>query len=274
MSSKHTLWTSSIGRKLIMGLSGLFLISFLVVHLSGNLLLFKNDGGIEFNEHTRFMTTNPLIKVAEWILFAGFIIHIAYAAILSYQNNKARPEKYAYAKGAAASSSWFSRNMGLSGTIVLIFLIVHLTMFWGMYKFGKGEEGIPIEKVYTEAWKVKDHYGPFNNAFGQQITIEKGQYLDEEHYELLKANNTTSIKASSMTNVVKRSFKEWYIVVFYVLAMLLLGFHLNHGFQSAFRTLGLVHKKYTPAIQLLGTIISIIFPLLFASMPLYYFFML
>ncbi len=270
MPSSKTVLTSSIGQKWIMGLTGLFLVSFLFVHMSGNLLLFKDDGGASFNEYTKFMTTNPLIKVAEWILFAGFIAHIAYAIFLSIQNNRARPEKYVYNK--PQGSSWASRNMGLTGSIFFVYLVVHLTMFWGYYKFGGGLEGVSIEKAYSESWKIKETFGPYENEItGEDVFIKKGSYLDQNGYELLKADGVNTVKALSMTEVVKVSFSKWYIVVFYVIAMLLLAFHLSHGFQSAFRTLGLVHKKYTPAVLFIGKVIAYTIPLIFAAMPVYYF---
>jgi len=272
MPSSKTVLTSSIGQKWIMGLTGLFLVSFLFVHMSGNFLLFKNDGGIAFNEYTKFMTTNPVIRILEWVLFGGFIAHIIYAIVLSVQNNKARPTKYAYSKGGDKASSWFSRNMGLTGSIFFVYLVVHLAMFWGYYKFGGGIEGIAVERAYTESWKLKDSYGPFLDPVrNDEVTIEKGSYLDEDLYELMKANGVNSVKALSMTEVVKASFGKWYIVVFYVIAMVMLAFHLSHGFQSAFRTLGFVHGKYTPAITLVGKAIAIAIPLAFAAMPIYYY---
>ena len=254
-----------------MGLSGLFLVSFLLVHVSGNTLLFKDDGGVAFNAYTRFMTTNPVIRVMEWVLFAGFIFHIAYAAILTRQNNKARPVKYAYKKGAAKSSSWFSRNMGLTGSIVLVFLVLHLAMFWGKYKFGDATHEVTIEQAYTQAWKVKE---TVMDPSGQQELIPSGGYVDYEKYMMLKEQGLAqrTVAATSMTEVVKESFSNIFVVIFYVLAMGLLAFHLSHGFQSAFRTLGLVHKKYTPIIQGLGYLVAVLIPLLFALMPVYYFF--
>ncbi|MEM6632453.1 MAG: succinate dehydrogenase cytochrome b subunit [Bacteroidota bacterium] len=272
MPSSKTFLSSSIGQKLIMGLTGLFLVSFLVVHLSGNLLLFKDDGGLSFNEYTKFMTTNPVVKIMEWVLFAGFIFHIVYAIRLSWQNNRARPQKYAFKKGMGNSSSWFSRNMGVTGTIFLAFLIVHLVMFWGFYKYGQGIEGIPIETVYSQSWKVKDAHGPFiDTQLNQEVMIEKNSYLDEKKFELLKSNGVEKVKALSMTEVVNNSFQRPEIVIFYAIAMLLLAFHLSHGFQSAFQTLGLVHKKYTPIVLTVGKIFAVAVPLLFAIIPIFFY---
>ena len=272
MPSSKSLLTSSIGQKLIMGLTGLFLVSFLVVHLSGNLLLFKDDGGLAFNEYTKFMTTNPVVRILEWVLFAGFIFHIFYAIRLSWQNKRARPQNYVYRKGLAKSSSWFSRNMGLTGIIFLSFLIVHLVMFWGFYKYGEGIGDVPVETVYSESWKVKDAYGPFMDPqIGNEVMVEKNSYLDEKSFELLKSNGVNTLKALSMTEVVKTSFQRPEIVVFYALAMLLLAFHLSHGFQSAFRTLGLVHKKYTPIVIWVGKAFAVVVPLIFAIIPIFFY---
>lgn len=269
MTSVSSMFTLSVGRKLLMGLTGLFLVSFLFVHLSGNLLLFKSDGGVSFNEYTRFMTTNPIIRVMEWVLFAGFIFHIIYAAIITRQNRKARPVAYAYKGGKGTSSSWFSRNMGLSGSVILAFLIIHLIMFWGKYKFGDATAQVSVEEAYTMAYKVKQDimHG------SEEILVESGTYVDLEEYLFLKEEGRASqmVQGISMTEVVKASFGVWYIVLFYILSMVLIAFHLNHGFQSSFRTLGLMHKKYTPLITKAGTAISIVVPLIFAAMPLVFY---
>ncbi len=267
MSAFSSLIDRSVGRKLVMGLTGLFLVSFLFVHLGGNLLLFKSDNGLAFNEYTRFMTTNSVIRVMEWVLFGGFIAHIVYAAMLSRQNRQARPTGYAYNKNAGKSSTWFSRNMGLTGTIVLLFLVLHLTMFWGKYKFGEGTQQPSITQVYEQAWKVKEE-----KTLGT-FTLAKNSYIDQEIYQKLKEAGFQDEKvlATSMTEVVKISFQEWYIVLFYVISMLLIAFHLSHGFQSAFRSLGLVHTKYTPLIMKAGQAIAVVVPLIFAVIPVYYF---
>lgn len=268
MSSIGSVLKSSIGQKFIMGLTGLFLISFLLVHLAGNTLLFKSDGGLAFNQYTRFMTTNSVIRVLEWVLFAGFIIHVAYAAMLTRQNRTARPQRYAFNKNEGKSSTWFSRNMGLSGTIVLAFLIIHLIMFWGMYKWGSATTEVTLLEAYEGSWKVKQEV----SAAG--VLIEKGSYVDFEQLAVLQAagQEQTKVPAISMTEVVKKSFSQWYIVLLYVVAMGLLSLHLNHGFQSAFRSLGLVHNKYSPIIQRLGTAFAVVVPLLFAVIPVWFIF--
>jgi succinate dehydrogenase / fumarate reductase, cytochrome b subunit len=124
--------TSSIGKKLIMSLSGLFLIVFLVVHLGINICLFF--GPDVYNAVTHFMETNPIIFVMQFALATGFLLHIFYALILSYQNMKARPVGYAVSDNSE-SSTWASRNMLITGSVVLLFLVIHLWNFFYRMKF-------------------------------------------------------------------------------------------------------------------------------------------
>lgn len=254
-----------------MGLSGLFLVSFLFVHVGGNSLLFIADGGVAFNEFVQFMTSNPLIKVLEYVLAAGFLIHIVYAFILTAQNRKARPVRYAYSK--PSGSTWFSRNMFLTGAIVLAFLAIHITMFYGRYHFaGTSDsvaETVSMEKAYTHSYKILEEV-----RNGDQVLLESESYLTSEKYQLVKEAGLSDamVTGISMTNVVKASFSIWYIVVFYVIAMVFLAFHLTHGFQSSFRTVGFVHKKYTPLIQAAGYLIAVVVPFVFAMMPVVFFF--
>lgn len=215
--------TSSLGRKLSMSLTGLFLVSFLIVHLSGNFLLFKQDGGDAFNLYSNFMSTNGLIRVLEIGLLLGFGIHIYTALLLTRMNAAARPIAYAMQKNNK-KVSWFSRNMGLSGSIVLFFLIVHLLNFWFPYHYND------MQHTVIEGKSYKDMYWLVTTVFQN----------------------------------------EWWYSVLYLIALVLLGFHLQHGFASAFQTLGLEHVKYTPIIQLAGNLISILIPIGFATMPLYF----
>ncbi|MES2565618.1 MAG: succinate dehydrogenase cytochrome b subunit [Bacteroidota bacterium] len=209
---------SSIGKKVVMGLTGLFLISFLVVHCFINSLIFFNDGGLTFNIGAAFMAHNWLIRAGELILFAGLILHIIQALILTIENNKARPVGYAKFNGAA-NSSWYSRSMGLLGTLLLMFLIVHLIHFWVKSRF----TGLPGED----------------------------------------ANGNENLYA-----VMQETFKMLWVVILYVLSMISLSYHLLHGFQSAFQSLGLNHKTYTPLIKKTGVAFSILIPLIFALMPI------
>lgn len=218
MSKKSGFLSSSLGKKVVMGLTGLFLISFLVVHCFLNSFIFFNDGGLMFNTGAHFMATNWLIRAMEVVLMLGIIIHIVQALVLTMENKKARPIGYAQVNGAA-NSTWYSRSMGLLGTLLLIFLIIHLAHFWVKSRF----TGLPGE--------------------------------DANGHENLYA-------------VMQETFKYAWVVVLYCLAMVSLAYHLMHGFQSAFQTLGLNHKKYTPVIKAIGFWFSIIVPLIFAAMPI------
>jgi len=126
--------TASIGRKFVMSLSGLFLVVFIAVHLSLNLLLIFDNSGELFNLGAHFMATNPLIKVMEPVLGLGFVIHIVWSFFLEYQNWKARPVKYAK-KNMSGASTWASRNMLVLGGLVLVFLIIHILNFFVKMKF-------------------------------------------------------------------------------------------------------------------------------------------
>ena len=217
MSNKTNFLNSSIGKKVVMGVTGLFLITFLLVHCFLNSLIFVNDGGLLFNTGADFMAHNWLIRTMEIVLFLGLILHIVQSLMLTLQNRKARPVPY-YKFDGAANSSWYSRSMGLLGTLLLIFLIIHLAHFWVKSRF-TGLQG--------------------HDASGH-----------EDLYAVMRV-----------------VFQSPLVVVIYVLSMISLMYHLMHGFQSAFQTLGLNHKGYTPAIKKTGLVISILIPLLFAAMP-------
>jgi succinate dehydrogenase / fumarate reductase, cytochrome b subunit len=122
-------FNSSIGKKLVMGLTGLFLVSFLIIHASINSMIFFNDNGATFNEYGRFMSHNMIVRVLEIGLFVGFIIHIYQGFALTLSNQKKRETKYAIDPGNA-TSKWYSRSMGILGSLLLIFLVVHLSHFW------------------------------------------------------------------------------------------------------------------------------------------------
>ena len=121
-----------------MGITGLFLISFLVVHCFLNSFVFFDKTGVLFNEGAHFMATNWIIRAMEVVLMLGLLLHIVQGARLTFENQAARPVKYAYNDGNA-NSKWYSRSMGLLGTLLLIFLIVHLSQFWTVSRF----TGIP-----------------------------------------------------------------------------------------------------------------------------------
>lgn len=211
--------SNGLGRKIIMALTGFFLVIFLIVHLSGNLQLLATDGGRAFNEYAEFMTTNPVIKATSFLLYGSFVVHIIWSILLSYQNRKARPVRYHKEKQLARS--WASRNMGILGTFIFIFLVIHLKNFW-----------------------YEMHWG------GIQIA----QYDQDEYKDLYSVTVTV--------------FSQWWYVVFYVVSMILLAFHLFHGFRSMFQTLGIFHPKYNPVINFVGAVYSVVVPAAFAAIPI------
>ena len=208
---------SSIGHKLVMSLTGLFLIIFLLIHLGGNLQLLRNDDGAAFTAFVEFMETNPLVKISAYILYAGFLIHIIQGILLWLENRKARGGQN-YAVKSSYKTTWAARNMPLLGGILLVFLIIHMGDFWRELKFG--------------------------------------DLADEDLY-----------------NDVIHAFKNPIILVIYEIGMVALFFHLSHGFQSAFQTLGLNHSKYNLCIKRLGMIYAVVVALAFFLIPLLVFFL-
>ena len=225
--------TSSIGQKVVMSLTGLFLVSFLVVHLIGNLQLLTADEGQSFNEYAYFMTTNPLIGGLSYGLYAGFLLHAIQGLILYFRNRKARgTQKYAVAALQTASNhapGRSSAHMALLGTLILVFLGIHMGDFWYSMKF--------TEDIDTVV------YGAVGSAGVKNL-----------YYK------------------VSQSFSQWWIVLIYVVSMVALAFHLLHGFWSAFQTLGLNHRKYTPLLKAAGAIFSVVVPLAYAAIPVYMYF--
>lgn len=217
------MFTSSIGRKYVMAITGLFLCSFLIVHWSGNMLLFLPDEGNTFNQFTYFMEHNIIIKVMEYVLFAGFIIHILQSYVVTRKNQKARPIKYDV-DGGNANSKWYSRSMGILGSLILIFLVIHMRNFWFDLRFEDEITDDSVNKVI--------------NIYPEVVAI----------------------------------FHIWYLVLLYVAGVISLGYHLWHGFPSAFRSFGIMHKQYTPAIIGIGKIYTLIITGGFVAMPLYFFF--
>jgi len=152
---------SSIGKKFLMSVSGLFLLTFLLVHLTANsMILFDNTGEL-FNDAAHFMGTNPIIRIVEPILAIGFILHIIYASILTLHSQVTRPVRYDKKK-EAHSSSWPSRNMFVLGTVIFAFLVIHIANFYWKIKFSGHELLEPLE-----------HRGPENTyALVTQLFIQ------------------------------------------------------------------------------------------------------
>lgn len=208
--------TTSIGRKLLMALTGLGLVLFVVVHLAGNFLLFA--GPEAYNDYAHKLHANEgLLMVAETGLFAIIVIHLWNAFTTARANRAARPRDYAMKVSKIESSPLAapaSNVMVASGIIVLLFLIVHLSDF-KLELRNPGPEGeLPFDKA------VRLLHDPLT----------------------------------------------W---VVYVVGSAVLGYHLSHGFQSSFQTLGLRHPKYTPGIRFASHFLAFVIGAGFASFPIW-----
>jgi succinate dehydrogenase / fumarate reductase cytochrome b subunit len=152
-------FSTSIGKKLQMSLTGLFLITFLIVHCYINAQIFYNDGGKRFNEAAHFMGTNFVIRTVEIGLFAFLILHIVQGLALWFKNRARRNIKYAVSAGNK-TSSWYSRSMALLGTLILLFLIVHLRNFWAPNRWSQltGGGELPLfdmmKEHFSNVWMV------------------------------------------------------------------------------------------------------------------------
>ncbi len=203
-----------------MSLTGIFLISFLVVHVGINACIWANDGGQMFNLASHFMATTVVIRILEVGLFAGLLLHIIQGLVLEVQNRSRRRNGYAVSLGNRGSK-WYSRSMGLLGTLLLFFLIMHLSHFW-----------VP-------------------SRFTDLPTVEyNGKEVANQYAEIV------------------RVFQDPFVVGIYVLGCLSLMYHLLHGFQSAFRTLGVPNGKYINLIKGIGFGFSILVSAAFAMMPI------
>ena len=222
-------FNSSIGKKFTMGLTGFFLITFLIVHCAINAMIFFNDGGETFNHWGHFMGANLIVRTMEIGLFVFLLMHIVQGLSLWSQNRKARPIKYTVNK-ANSNSKWYSRSMGLLGTLILIFLVLHLYHFWTPSRFG-GMAGIkPLEETSLTTYNNQE----VHNLYAEMLSVFQNNLL---------------------------------IVLVYILGVISLCWHLVHGFQSAFQTFGINHKRYTPIIKGVGLVYSVVICLLFAAMP-------
>lgn len=120
---------SSVGKKLLIAVTGLFLTIFLLVHCYVNIAVFWDNPQETFNRAAHFMATNLLIRISEIGLFLAFIVHIYQGLALHFSNKSKRKIQYAVSPGNK-SSRWYSRSMGVLGSLILIFLVVHLAHFW------------------------------------------------------------------------------------------------------------------------------------------------
>ncbi|MDD3721142.1 MAG: succinate dehydrogenase cytochrome b subunit [Lutibacter sp.] len=223
MAVKKGLFKTSVGRKNLMAITGLFIIFFLIIHLIGNLILVIPDsffpiefwGNVEnahdmYNAYSHFLVHFWPVTFVAWVLYASIIAHVVDALLITLQNNKSKGEKYQVTD--KSTSAWYSRNMGLLGTVIGVFIVLHMTQFWLPYKV-----------------------------------------LNVEH---------------DLYDLVTATFKVWWFVLIYEIAIIALGFHLVHGIESAHRSLGIYPKKVMNIIKYIALCFSLIMAILFAIIPI------
>jgi len=198
---------SSISKKFVMALAGLFLLTFLPIHLIINLMLLKGEPG-PFNTAAHFMATFPLIKIIEVVLIGAILIHMSWGIFLQIQNWIARP--VGYVSSNKSETSFFSRFMIWTGASVFTFLILHFFNFYFI-------------KLGIVTGDPEDFYSLAHSLF--KIPVYNYIYLG---------------------------------------CFALLGFHLFHAFYSAFQTLGLNHRLWTPVVKIAALVYAIIIPAGFA----------
>jgi len=223
---------TSIARKYVMAITGLFLISFLCIHLLVNSFSLGLwwDGEELFNKGSHFMATNPMIQVMQYVLALGFIVHIALGIILTLQNKKARPHDYAFNK-PSANSGVSARSMIYSGLLVMFFILLHL-------------------KDFFLRIKMPDTFGEIG-----KVTYTDGGVAHQIQND------------SSLMDL----FHDPLYVVLYVIGFIALGIHLNHGFQSAFQSMGANNDKLAPMLKKGGKIFSILIAVGFSAIALKHF---
>lgn len=296
--SKSVLLKSSLAKKYWMALTGLFLCLFLAGHLAGNLqlLMAGEEGKRAFNEYAYFMAHNPFIKLLSYLTYISIIFHVIDGFMLVIENRKARPVKYAYTR-PQENSGFSSRNMAILGTLILVFIATHMQNFW--YKAKISSADFPLHAMIKEV----DNQG-YNPETGEitntkdavklyLLTNGSYQMIDLDDKENVVIKNKTEIYSKKLDVKVAEGYKDLYslttsffgkdntkygfptndmalvAVIFYVISMGVLAFHLWHGFASSFQSLGLRTKKYAPLILTVGKIFAVVVPVLFAVIPVF-----
>ncbi len=215
MNSLLVFYKSSIGKKAVMSLTGLFLCLFLAEHLVGNLLLYANDGGQLYEKYSEMLVSNPIIRAIEIVLFASLFAHALSGLLLWIKNRRSRPRKYEDYR-LEDNAELASRITMLSGSVIFFFLVVHLSSFF---------------------WPLRI------------VGSEQGAY-----------------------HLVQQKFSNIWFSGLYVFALVLIAYHLRHGFQSAFQTMGWLNKRYTGLLHAVAFVFWFLIPLGFASLPVYFYF--
>lgn len=223
-------WTG-ITRKLVSGITGLALIGFVIIHLLGNLQLFPTDGEA-FNAYAYFLESQGiLLYIAEAGLVLFFLMHAISGIQVWLGKRKARKEGYAkyQTAGRKSKQSFASRSMIVTGSVLLLFLVVHIATF----KYNVHLSDIPMSEI---------------TMYGSELEVR------------------------DLHQIVWDTFQSPVYAFGYTAVMILLGFHLRHGFWSAFQSLGAMNPKYTPVVYTIGGVLAALLSIGFLAIPLYIFF--
>lgn len=217
----NTTWMgSTIGRKQLIGITGLGLSGFVLIHMAGNLLILV--GPKAYNEYSHALISNPLIYAAEVALLAMFLAHLAFASAFSIANIRARNSRYAVMTNGEKGTSWIKRSLWAQGIVILVFTILHLITF----------------------------------KYGQHYTADYG------HGEI-----------RDLHKLVIEVFKQPGYVVWYVIALIALLFHLSHGVASSLQTFGIHQPRFQGGIKWASWIYALVVGLGFIVQPIYVYFL-
>jgi len=270
--AKSALMKSSLAKKYWMALTGLFLCLFLSGHLAGNLQLLVPNNALNFNKYALFMTTNPAVKILSYLTYISILFHAFDGIMLAFQNKAARPIGYSK-NNPAANSAWASRNMAVLGTVILVFIVTHMVSFWARMHF---DEKMPLQTMtITAQGQSQEFYLTTDGGYLPKAQVDQKMIVIKDRTDFYDAGANVKIKEGykDLYKITLEFFTQpqygLLYTLLYVLSMIVLSFHLLHGFSSAFQTIGLNHPKYTPIIKAFGKGFAIVVPLLFAIIPIY-----
>ncbi|MDR0620030.1 MAG: succinate dehydrogenase cytochrome b subunit [Bacteroidales bacterium] len=265
---------ASVTKKITLAIMGLFLIVFLLLHGAINLCLLRSDGGEWFKAAAHFMGTNWIVKVMEIVLMAAFLIHIILAVTLQIQNWLARPIRYRVA--TKSKTSLGSKLMIYTGLMVLCFLCIHFMDFY-FVKLGLVEGKYQVE--IKDLQKADTSQIDYQKVQENWVLLQTKYTKDKKGFENLSKGEMKTFFGDKFKLyepdfylMAKEKFHNVWYVILYVVLIFALCLHLNHALQSAFQTLGLNHRKYTPFIKLFSTLYALLILGVFAIIPVWIYF--
>lgn len=209
---------STVGKKYLMGISGLVWAGFVLAHMAGNLLIFVSHDA--YNTYGHMLTSGNIIYVAEAVLVLALITHVGLAINLTATNRAAKETRYAVSASGKKKATLASRTMAIQGSLILVFIILHLITF----KYGT-------------------------------------------HYE----TEVNGVVMRDLARLMEETFQSTGYVVWYLISLIILGFHLSHGVGSSFQSLGLMEGTYRKLWMKLSYGYAFIVALGFIAQPLYLF---